>query len=493
MQDGAWVVMSEVHRSLRASFYGFLVFVILALIIVFRAVQSDIARPPIDPYWVLSNFAIGFACFFMIPFETFRYKYSLHQFHWIFVFVFFFLAPFVQYMNSALPWGASIRLSESDLLATNGIIITWCLTWIFMRFMFLYRRPKAPIVKKLQMSRRITWFGLSVVGLLTILMAYYALQSRGLSGLLFRGAPGTGAGVSSLSQPVQLITNTSGRAFSVAFFLGALFRLRQVGCRSLSTVAPVALSALLLLLTNFPFGTARYWAGAIWTGIAVVAFGHKWRSHSVLSIGFVVGLLVVFPLINAGRYVATFDDFSDRITISQSLSGNLLSGDFDAYAMLAHTEHFKKEYGITWGRQLLGVFGFWIPREMWTTKPVGSGTTVAETLNLPWPNVSSPLPAEGLINFGYPGVISFSAVWSFLLGRLDHAYWYPKRRRGSDLLAIVYPFLLGFFVFQLRGDLLSSTAYLVGFVVPFFLLVFMSRIVTERTKHFEGNVDKSLL
>ena len=54
--------------------------------------------------------------------------------------------------------------------------------------------------------------------------------------------------------------------------------------------------------------------------------------------------------------------------------------------------HFE---GYTYGYQVLGLFTFWIPREIWLGKPLASGVIAASFLGYSFTNVSSPLWAEG--------------------------------------------------------------------------------------------------
>jgi hypothetical protein len=181
----------------------------------------------------------------------------------------------------------------------------------------------------------------------------------------------------------------------------------------------------------------------------------------VAAVGALVcGLFVGLPYLNVGRYSEALDAF-EGLPSSSMIGSAISSGDFDAYAMLLATIWHVEHAGVTWGRQLLGVALFWVPRAWWDAKPVGSGRVVAEHVGLHNVNVSSPLPAEALINLGPLFVPVAAILVGMLLRRLDDAYWAPSdgRLRRIDL---AYPLWLGMVFFVSRGDLLSGFAYTVG-------------------------------
>ncbi|HTN17700.1 MAG TPA: hypothetical protein VL092_08470, partial [Chitinophagaceae bacterium] len=132
----------------------------------------------------------------------------------------------------------------------------------------------------------------------------------------------------------------------------------------------------------------------------------------------------------------------------------------DAYASLQHTLQYVHTNGILWGRQLLTTLLFFIPRKVWPGKSVGSGSLV----NPPKPgsdfaNFSSPLFAEGFLDFHMIGALGITALCAWLWSRYDRYYW---QKPDNDFLKMVYPAYLGLAFFMLRGDLLSSFAYTVG-------------------------------
>ena len=89
---------------------------------------------------------------------------------------------------------------------------------------------------------------------------------------------------------------------------------------------------------------------------------------------------------------------------------------------------------------------------------------MATELNWSFTNVSCPLPGEALINMGIIGVVLFSAIIGKMMKRLDEQYWDENESR-SLTIEILYPVLVIFFFFMNRGDLMSSMAYMMSYVV----------------------------
>ena len=172
-----------------------------------------------------------------------------------------------------------------------------------------------------------------------------------------------------------------------------------------------------------------------------------------------LGLLVVFPFLNNFRVLTSINDISFDLNFDQFEDLN-----FDSYSMFMRVISGNI---ITNGYQFLGVLLFWVPRSLWTSKPMGSGFYVAETTHLSFNNISMPYFGEGYINWGYLGVVLFAIVLAYVLAKLDKKYWTYTHYQGKTINKIKYFMLLGLLIFILRGDLLSSFAYTIGYMVSF--------------------------
>lgn len=251
------------------------------------------------------------------------------------------------------------------------------------------------------------------------------------------------------SQILGLVSNT--------FFRGILL---SICAASLSikgfTRSERIIFLSLFVLTNFPTGLARLTVAALYIPVALYCFSVL-RHQNIFSIVIVISLLVVFPFLNSFRYMGqeisfefNFDQFKELHFDAFSMFMRVLSNDI-----------------VTYGRQLLGVFLFWIPRALWPSKPIGSGAYIARLTGERFTNVSMPFFAEGYINGGLVGVILFTVVLGYFVARIDAKHW-KYNVLGYD--SFLYFLCIGLTMFIMRGDLLSSFAYSCGFIAGYYFV-----------------------
>lgn len=444
------------------------------LLITFWATRNGLSalsrkNPPL-----LTTFgAIGVIAFANVVRYSLWRPFSLQLIHWIYVFAFFFIAPIAQYGTGELPWSMNTNLDER-LPPTNLIILTWCVVWS------IFAQPTK--LTPQQMEDRpwevaVHWRRFAGVRVLLLLAAaaFLAQQygQRGLNGLFLRGAASDEASYTASS--IDLLINYAGRALPLALLLLAVSRSRARG-ESLKT-ANVFGAGAVVLITNFPLATARFWSALVAIGV-LATFGLL-RRRWTLTVAVVLGLGILMPVLGAARHATDLNEFLVALTSSENNQA-WLTPDFDAYSVLTWTHEYTSDFGSSNGSQLLTAMLFFVPRALWADKSVGSGYFVAHELNLPFDNISNTLPAEGIINFGYIGVVAFAAVSALICARLDTLYW---TKRAGLSLSLIYPFLLGAFFFVLRGDMLSSMSYAVGLVVPLLAVFALAdgRKVTENS------------
>jgi hypothetical protein len=224
-----------------------------------------------------------------------------------------------------------------------------------------------------------------------------------------------------------------------------------------SLVLLVVVGILLSDIMN-PISSARYLAGTAMLAVAAGfgLFATKLRFRLV-ACGFVVGMLLVFPLADAFRYSA-----KGELKASNPVQ-SLLSGDYDSFAQLTNGYLVGTREGITFGRQFLGVLLFWVPRSMWTDKPLDTGPFIAQERGYSFTNLSAPLWIELFLNGGWV----LLAIGMFALGYALHR-WDNKLNIQCELngmpsvLGCILPFYL---MILLRGSLLQAASFLACIVV----------------------------
>lgn len=224
-----------------------------------------------------------------------------------------------------------------------------------------------------------------------------------------------------------------------------------------SMVLLVVVGILLSDIMN-PISSARYLAGTAMLAVAAGfgLFATKLRFRLV-ACGFLVGMLLVFPLADAFRYSA-----KGELKASNPVQ-SLLSGDYDSFAQLANGYLVGTREGIAFGRQFLGVLLFWVPRTLWTDKPLDTGPFIAQERGYSFTNLSAPLWIELFLNGGWV----LLAIGMFALGYALHR-WDNKLNIQCELngmpsvLGCILPFYL---MILLRGSLLQAASFLACIVV----------------------------
>jgi len=230
-----------------------------------------------------------------------------------------------------------------------------------------------------------------------------------------------------------------------------------------------------LLLANAmnPISNARYLAGTAILA-AATAFGlfATTRRFRATSCGFLVGLLVIFPLADAFR-VSTQAELKATNPIA-----SLLSPDYDSFAELMNGYLVGAQQGIVPGKQFSGVLLFWLPRTMWTEKPVDTGIYIANVRGYPFTNLSAPLWIEMYLNGGWIPLAAGMFVLGYALHRwdtrLDNEF---DVYRMPGLIGCILPFYM---MILLRGSLLQAASFL------FFIGVFATFVRERKVKTRPG-------
>jgi hypothetical protein len=216
-----------------------------------------------------------------------------------------------------------------------------------------------------------------------------------------------------------------------------------------------------ILLANSmnPISNARYLSGTAMLAAATAfgLFATRWRFR-LTSVGFLAGMLFVFPMADAFRVSVEGD------VKSTNPMKSLLTGDYDSFAQLMNGYLIGARDGIVIGKQFSGVLLFWMPRSLWTHKPVDTGIYIANMRGYGFTNLSAPLWIEFYLNGGWVPL----AVGMFALGFGLHRW---DTRLNSQFEAGQIPTVLGcilpfYLMILLRGSLLQAASYL------FFTLVF---------------------
>lgn len=384
---------------------------------------------------------------------------------WLFVYVFFGVAPLVQRAANSLPWGAA-QFPDPIWLITDGLILLGCLAYVAGRFVYSMIRQRSRFV--LAKQRILAW-GLPLL-LLSVAVFGFAYGWTGF--VMHRSARSAAillaGGSTAVSQVLSSIITTP-----LVVLLPALLLLRGKvggGARILHWVSLSAAVVVTFAIINF-YSAPRFLAGTtlLSAGVAYVLLLRQRRVWlKLLPLAFAVGLMAAFPLSAMFRRGSA----TVSLEVTPMVESLATSGDFDAYLQFARSVDYVTHSGDMGGMNLVAASAFWVPRLAWPAKPPHSGEILAGYANQAYLNLSAPLWAEGMLAFGIPGLVLLLFSWGVFAGSVDYALLMDVRRgdgvfSASALLATI---LLGFSVFFLRGALMNGVAMLTPIVVLSILL-----------------------
>ncbi|SDH67558.1 oligosaccharide repeat unit polymerase [Chryseobacterium taeanense] len=398
--------------------------------------------------------------------------FSLEKMFYLFSLFFFGVAPLLQSFENSNFWYYR-PLLEEEYFFTNILVIIIIILYKFVYLFFrrTIQRPKAE--KKLNSFKvpdKITFINSLLLIALSLLAFFIVFASNDFNILpmLVRGGELVADVMSNVeadeSPTKWLIVNNFVRPISIMCFL--YYAVSKEKNKVIFTIL-----GLLALMTCFPSAVPRFAAAAMYIPVILILFSFV-RKKNVFSLIFVGGLLFLFPFLNIFRNFGDVNNEEFKLDFKMFTEAHFDS--YQNFALLVSNEI------ITYGGQLLGVFLFWVPRSIWPEKPLGTGAFTAEKLNFFFSNVAANYFAEGYVNFGYLGIILFLLFLAYQTALVDKIYWESERKVSGDFFSVLYTISLGFLFFILRGDMLSSVAYMFGFL---FAAVFVYKITTLKIKN----------
>lgn len=413
-----------------------------------------------DQYlFVFINFVFTIWVFLKI-FSRKEYNFSLNSIFFIFHLFFFCIAPYFQYMENITFWGGN-QYSNFDYIFVTLISL---LTLIFYYLVYIFsishlRKSKATDINFRFKKPKVNTHILLAISLISFFI-YFASVDFDLITLLIRGGEGIESTASNMSTSSYLILSKFIRPIPAAALL--IFKIHRIK----NTYVNICLW-ILFLLSNSPFGLARFAVAAFYIPILLLYFRRTQLKYN-FSVIMIFSVFILFPFLNQFRY------WGENITLKFDY-GIFLQGHFDSFQMFMRviTDNI-----ITYGSQLLGVLLFFVPRSIWPTKPIGSGYFVAEESGLYFNNVSMNYFGEGFINFGFIGIILFALFLGYFNAFMDFRFW---EKSVSYRFRILYFVLIGMEFVTLRGQLMSFFPIAIGYVASIYLVYYLSvkRINTD--------------
>ena len=379
-----------------------------------------------------------------------KQPFSLFKIFFLFSFFFYGIAPWLQFKEKIFFWTTMPIKFESYILTNLYVFL------FLIAFTLTYNYKKVRIKRNVAINKKINnskWNPFTiilsfVISVLSFVLVYYFNDSN-IYNLLFRGSDMNTASLG--EQTASLIVNSFIRPIPLIIFI--------LYCYSAKTnLFLKIIFGLLFLITVFPTSLARLSIAAYYIPVVMLLFPII-RKKNYLIVTIILGLLILFPLFGQ------FRDYNIGTEIRILDFDSFIREDFDAYHNFAQAVQANF---ITFGRQLLGVCLFFVPRSIWIDKPIGTGHQIADELGFIFPNISATFPLEGYANFGIFGIVLFAILLALLCKYSDYKYW--EGANNSSLFNVNYLFMIGMLFFILRGDLLSGTAYTIGLLLSCYFI-----------------------
>jgi hypothetical protein len=398
---------------------------------------------------------------------------------WCFVYVTAGVAPIVQLSFGYFPWPG--EYSSDEIAAGFGMILAASLAFYAgSRLLPLVRLPRTS--QPISMLR--TRVG-TVAALAT--SASFVAGLGGVDQLFMSRTAYLDLITTRYGMSGYAVITTTARAIPLVTALALSYRVRQrirSGQAWQASGILWATTALLAVVVGNPVISPRFWSGTVIGSLTIAwPFFRTEPRPWIWVTGSVLAFTLAFPVADSFRTVAPREVLSGEQTLGDIALPSLDafgSGDFDVFQQSMNALRLVKQNGVDMGRQFSGSLLFWVPRDLWSDKPVHSGEFAASQLGYAFTNVGFPLWSEAFLAFGWIGVIALFALYGMLTTSLDRAYGSQEGGRVTativgPLVAVLAPYQF----FLLRGALLPAVAFITPTIL--FILFLPGRLPRHRS------------
>lgn len=405
----------------------------------------------------------------------------------IFNYLFFFLAPVFQIsamndLNFRFPNDFAFR--TSSVVFANLLILIFNIVFIFS---YLYFKDKK-LGKNKEQAKEVNFKYNTPLAILVLLAVCVAIAVFNYDYLL-----------KDISESVYIIKDESTSLLLLKkkflFFTplgGIVLTLKhlqmtdKINSNTFFVVFSLVIFIVLLFFFKNIFTEKRNTLGPIYIALIYLFFPKLLNSNAKFFLFMFLSMVIVFPLSSTLTHI---DASLEQIFVKPSLiyesflrfgtiSGAFESLHYDAFSNIMATAEYVKLYGLSWGYQLLGVCLFFVPRSLWTTKPLSTGELIGnhlfDTTPRNFTNLSNSLVSEGFINFGFIGIVVLAIVLAYFI--IKFIIWHRSEDCLKQFIAFYFAVHL---MFLLRGDLTNGFSYFIG---PLLSVVFLPKLLIRFIK-----------
>ncbi len=434
-----------------------------------------------EPFVWLSFFINGLSLFIILIYHIYYEKiYSPFLSNFIvFSYLFLWMAPIIQIgyftdlTTAKFPNNFPYRLDL--ILYANLLIFSFNLTF-FIAYLFIKRRIKPISIKYFTVKKQILPILIYSILFLSIFIFIFTFPVVLDEIIKPKWQEGT------LSKMYTLIVNKSLLFTPFGGIILSKYYLKTTNKKTANYYwIGLAMILLVLLLIWFknPLTEKRHALGPIYITLIYLFFPKLLNSNLKMMSFMFFTMIILFPLVAILTHASvSLNEIlqNPSILIIKGQDEGLIkvfhSLHYDAFSNIMATVDYVQQNGLSWGYQLLGVLLFFIPRSIWTLKPLGTGQMIGQHLinvyHFNFDNLSNPLVSEAYINFGFPGVIFGAIALAVIIKRFFS--WLLGKHILKKYIAFYFAIYL---MFLLRGDLLNATAYFIGILMAVLFIPFV--------------------
>lgn len=405
----------------------------------------------------------------------------------IFNYLFFFLAPVFQIsamndLNFRFP--NDFAFNTSSVVFANLLILIFNIVFIFS---YLYFKDKK-LGKNKEQATEVNFKYNTPLAILVLLAVCVAIAVFNYDYLL-----------KDISESVYIIKDESTSLLllkkkflfftplgGIVLTLKHLQMTNKINSNTFFVVLSLVIFIVLLFFFKNIFTEKRNTLGPIYIALIYLFFPKLLNSNAKFFLFMFLSMVIIFPLSSTLTHI---DASLEQIFVKPSLiyesflrfgtiSGAFESLHYDAFSNIMATVEYVKLYGLSWGYQLLGVCLFFVPRSLWTTKPLSTGELIGnhlfDTTPRNFTNLSNSVVSEGFINFGFIGIVVLAIVLAYFI--VKFIIWHRSEDCLKQFIAFYFAVHL---MFLLRGDLTNGFSYFIG---PLLSVVFLPKLLIRFIK-----------
>ena len=390
---------------------------------------------------------------------------TIRRVFYIFIFIFFVMAPLQQKSNDIVfwrGWGLSVEYTDMDYLITNLYITVSILMFEIgykLKQTFNISIPCMSIEIFTNDEKKPSMLTLVLLTFLSIISFVYLF----LNGILFTNYIEARASSNFIAQINGIV-----KYIPVGCLLFYVSTMQNIKSKKFNILFLV-IQLLIVFIIYFPLGgsSARFVLFSTYLSLYTVV-ASKNKGRALYPFIYIFGFLFIFSLFNVFKFSRDLAD------VTLSIQPNLIRVDFDAYQMFMATMKYTNDYGICWGQNFLSAFLCFLPRDFFSWRLPPTGPLFMSYYGSDFGNVSCPLIAEMYFAFGGIGIFLLSFILGRIIKKVD-SFDYSDNALKRQIFCLY----AGISIYIFRGAFLPGWSYSFGFLLSTLLVYFFSKKVSK--------------